>query len=165
MGGLISIIIILLLVTIQGSFLPLFSINGIVADLSLVFLVLLSLQKGNVYTLLLAIWAGFLQDVVLLDFIGIHIAAKLFTCYIIINFKDYFYKENLLMILLSLVFATFIHQWVMQFFMVFLDVVSISFYDVLTNQFVPLLIQNLIVMILFYVPLKKLISDKNFYQL
>ncbi|WP_353894304.1 rod shape-determining protein MreD [Proteinivorax hydrogeniformans] len=164
MGGLISILVILVLVTLQGSFLPLFSINGIVADLSLIFIVMLSLKKGNTYTLLLAAWAGLLQDVVFLDFIGVNIAAKVFTSYIIINFKDYYYKDNLLMTLLTLVYATFIHQGITHYFMTFVDMVDFGYYQVLLNYFAPLLILNLITLIIFYLPLKKFISCKNFYQ-
>ncbi|SES65998.1 rod shape-determining protein MreD [Anaerobranca gottschalkii] len=162
MGGIISVILILIMVTAQSSFFPVISLDGAVPDLALIFLVLLSLKKPKFSTYLLAAWAGLLQDVIFYPVLGVSIGAKLFVCFVLINFVKPQFKDSIYHVIALSILAFFVHEITIYTFFSMLNISQNNLFWYLSNM-APYLIYNLIMVILLYKPLNKFIENNNFW--
>lgn len=165
MGGIISVVILLVMVTAQSSLFNIITLDGAVPDLALVFLVLLSLKHTKNQTYLLAIWAGLLQDVLFYPVVGVSIAAKLFVTYILINFVKNDMKENFYSVMLLMVFSVLVHEIVMYFFLSMINLTTLPLMWHMQHKIVPYLIYNLFFALVMYRPLNKFFNNRNFYEI
>jgi len=165
MSGIISALLILVFVSAQGSLLNLVPIDGVVPDIALVFLVLLSLRQSKGQTYLLAIWAGLLQDVLFYPAVGSSITAKLLVCYILINYGKKFFHENLYYGIMILLFSIFTHELAMYMMLMFSGYTSDSFFWYMQFRLAPFLIYNLVCMLLMYKPSTKFFKNTHFYDI
>lgn len=165
MGGILSALLILIFVSAQGSLMNLVPIDGVVPDLALVFLVLLSLRQNKSQTYLLAIWAGLLQDVLFYPAIGSSIAAKLLICYLIIDYGKKLFNENIYYGAMILFFSVFTHEVIMYMMLSFSGYTEYSIFWYMQNRLAPFLIYNLIIMLIMYKPLAKFLKNTNFYDI
>lgn len=165
MGGIISIVILLVMVTAQSSLFNIITLDGAVPDLSLVFLVLLSLKHSKYQTYILAIWAGLLQDVLFYPVVGVSIAAKLFVTYILINFVKKDMKENFYSAMLLMVFSVLVHEITMYIFFSLIHLTTLPLMWHMQHKIVPYLIYNLVFALILYKPLNKFYNNRNFYEI
>ncbi len=86
----VSILLFFPLLVIQTTVVPFISINGVVPDLILIFLVFYTLKGGQIYGMLLGFLYGFLFDVITGSLIGSAMLSKTLVGFI----AGYFYNEN-----------------------------------------------------------------------
>lgn len=165
MGGILSLLILLVMVTAQSSFFNIVALDGAVPDLALVFLVLLSLKQPKIQTYLLAIWAGLLQDVLFYPVVGPSVAAKLLVVYILINFVKNDMKNNFYYGVMLVIFSVLVHGIVMYVFLSMVDLTTLPLMWHMRHKIVPYLLYTLFFSIIFYKPLNKFFDNRNFYSI
>lgn len=102
------IIISMLLLILDNSVMPFFSIRGAYPSLLYIFAVYYSLNKGYVESILIGIFAGFLQDIYFFNGIGINMLTNMLTCILAAYVGNLIIREKKLIPVLLSFFLTFI---------------------------------------------------------
>jgi rod shape-determining protein MreD len=105
-----NVIIILLLLVIQFTFIPLISVKGIMPDLMLIILVHWSLKKSSTYGVIMGFVVGVLQDFAGAGMIGVFSLSKSISCYIVNLLKGNYFNTNLFYRGWVLFVATLVHH-------------------------------------------------------
>lgn len=124
---------------LQSTFFSFYSINGIIPDLVLIFVVFFALfngaEKGAVYGYL----CGLLEDLFLGRLIGMNALAKALTAYVVGRLQSNVFKENLVVGVLGVFLATLMNI----FFLFILSFAKFSAFHFDLNILKVLLFQSL----------------------
>lgn len=142
-------LIVLLNFILQGTILPFLSIAGIVPNTALILVIAFTLIAGKETGAVVAIAAGFLQDIFYSEVIGIN-AITLFAIALMVGSLDKkVFKENLILPVAITIVATFAH-YIIQFFFVYFLGVDINILDLMGKYAVKEIIYNGLISILIY---------------
>lgn len=87
---LITALILAIVVFLQTTFIPLFSINNVNPDIILIFVVSIAILRGQIYATVSGFFAGLIWDLLTGEFFGLSAFTKTLTGFII----GYLYNEN-----------------------------------------------------------------------
>lgn len=95
------IIISLILLIIDNTLLPYYSINGAFPSLLFVFAIAYSIIVGEEEAVFIGIITGFLQDIFFFSGFGVNLFLNMFLCFLCAKIGESIFKENRLVVVLT----------------------------------------------------------------
>lgn len=112
--GLIALVT--LSIILQGTLIEIVQFNGVKPDLLLIIVIFMALMKGILPGVQIGFLVGVIEDLVTGKYLGINTLSKVFTGFLIGLVEPKIYKENMLVPVVTLFFATLLHQFLYVFF-------------------------------------------------
>jgi len=142
--------IILLSVILQSTIFQFIKVFDVVPSISLIFLVIFSIQFGEYYGGLLVLFLVLLTDILYVGFFGINTLIYFLLGYILGNFKENVYKEDYLTYYFAVGIMTVLYNTFFYIIIFFLQVEINS----IINMIKPIIIEIVLNLILTYPILK-----------
>lgn len=154
-----NIFIIILMVLgnfiLQSTILPSFSILGVVPNTALIFVILISLNKGKYYGGFIGIAIGLMQDIIFATTIGVNAFIYFFIGYTIGSFENTLVRDNLMTPVICSFLGTVFYNVMYALFMFFLSR-EIPFIMLMKNVLFVEIIYNIIATIIIYKIISKI---------
>lgn len=144
----------------QSTLLPSFSIFGVVPNTALIFVVLISLNKGKYYGGFTGIAIGILQDILFATSIGVNAFIYFFIGYTIGLLEDTLTRDNILTPVICSILGTVFYNIVYFLFMFFLSR-EIPFIELMKNILVVEIVYNIVVTIIIYKIMSKIFVEPS----
>ncbi|MFA6941345.1 MAG: rod shape-determining protein MreD [Clostridiaceae bacterium] len=133
------IIISMLLLILDNSVMPFFSVRGAYPSLLYIFIIYYSLNKGYTESILIGIFAGFLQDIYFSNGIGINMLTNMLTCILAAYVGNLIIREKKLIPVFLTFFLTFI-KGTLIFVILYVDKKYFAYSQVLYNSLYNLIL-------------------------
>lgn len=143
-------IILFLGFVIQSTLFQFISIMDIIPNISLLFLIIFSIQLGEYYGGLLGLFLGILTDVLYLGFFGINTLIYFIIGYILGTFKENVYREDYLTYYSAAAVMSVVYNVIFYFIIFFLGINTDSLLEIIR----PILLETILNLILLYPILK-----------
>lgn len=152
------IIVYFILIVFETNVIYLFAIYNITPDLILIFVLIISYKEERTPAMLIAFFAGLLQDVFSADFFGLAALTKVIIVFVASFFQLPTKKYSLLYYTMSFLFLIFFHDLVYQF--IYALGGEIGFFKLLIFYILPSTIYTLIFGVMAYLILKRKLWQK-----
>lgn len=103
-----SILTVLILFILQTSIFNYISLGGIMPDLLLILVCVYGFMRGETDGLMAGFFCGLLTDVFFMNFIGFYTLIYMFTGFVIGIFHEYYYAEDIIIPISTIVISDFI---------------------------------------------------------
>lgn len=161
MRYLIFFFISLLALSLQTTVFARLSLFGAAPDLILILVVCFAFLEGTYGGMLAALIGGLLADIFSAHVLGVQLLSKLLLAYLIGLTEEKIFKENPMVSVVGIIFATFIDYFLTCFLYQSFGIIKINFLD-MQRIFLGELIYNVVLIPVIYVLLYKwLIKVKN----
>lgn len=161
MRYLIFFFISLLALSLQTTVFARLSLFGAAPDLILILVVCFAFLEGTYGGMLAALIGGLLADIFSTHVLGVQLLSKLLLAYLIGLTEEKIFKENPMVSVVGIIFATFIDYFLTCFLYQSFGIIKINFLD-MQRIFLGELIYNVVLIPVIYVLLYKwLIKVKN----
>lgn len=145
--GLLTIISILLLI-LDNSVMPFFSIKGAYPSLLYIFAIYYSLNKGYLESIYLGIFTGFLQDIYFFNGLGINMLVNMLTCIMAAYIGNLIIREKKLIPVGLAFFLTFI-KGILIFIILYICKKYFTFSQIIYNSLYNLVLGFLLYRIIY----------------
>lgn len=161
MRYLIFFFISLLALSLQTTVFARLSLFGAMPDLTLILVVCFALLEGTYGGILAAFIGGLLTDIFSVHVLGVQLLSKLLLAYLIGLTEEKIFKENPMVSVVGIIFATFVDYFLTCFLYQSFGIIKINFLD-MQRIFWGELIYNVVLIPVIYVLLYKwLVRVKN----
>ncbi|MDW7667412.1 MAG: rod shape-determining protein MreD [Bacillota bacterium] len=143
-------IVIFLSFIIQSTLFQFISIMDIIPNISLLFLIIFSIQLGEYYGGLLGLFLGLLTDVLYLSFFGINTLIYFIIGYILGTFKENVYREDYLTYYSAVAIMSVVYNLIFYLFIFFLRINTAGLLEIMR----PIILEMILNLILLYPVLK-----------
>jgi rod shape-determining protein MreD len=150
MKKIIPFVILFLSLIIQSTILQFIKIADIIPNISLIFLIIFSIQLGEYYGGLLGLFLGIITDVLYIGFFGANTLIYFSIGYFLGTFKDSVYKEDPLTYFTAVGILSVAYNMLFYLIIFFLKINAGSFANILR----PIIIETILNLILLYPILK-----------
>ncbi|HBG22293.1 MAG TPA: rod shape-determining protein MreD [Peptococcaceae bacterium] len=153
-----------LALTLQTTVMPLIQYKGAVPDLMLVYVVFTALFSNAAVGGSVGFIVGFMQDLVISRYLGLHAFSAFLTGYIVGELEDKFFKENPLVPMVIVFFSTYFYNFIYFIGRGLCGSLSLSFMQMAEITLIEAIF-NIVLTFLLYYPLMWLFYKKpKFYD-
>jgi rod shape-determining protein MreD len=124
---------------------PFLQVGNARPDLLLMITVTGGLLFGRAAGVMSGFFSGLLWDLLTAQFFGMYTLAKVITGYIIGNFEKKVFKDNILLPMVAIFFATILHEVILYLSARMMDIQA-PFFSLISHTIVPTAIYNCLVM-------------------
>lgn len=155
MGYYIAFPLLALIVALQSSVIPQVRVAGVQPDLVFLIVVLWSANAELEEGVFWAFVGGIMQDLLSITPIGTSTIAMLGAVFAVNLISRQLYRVNLILVMGIITIGTVVYHFVIQFVLT-LNGLGLSFFEILTQIVAPTLVYNLVLVIPIYVFLRRI---------